>query len=209
MVILGLTGSIGMGKSTAATLLRRQGVVVHDADAAVHRLLGRGGAAVPAIAACFPDVIVDGAVNRAALGAKVFGDDAALGKLERIIHPLVRAATDRFLKNAARQGRRLVVLDIPLLFESKNQRRCDRVMVVSAPAIVQRQRVLRRPGMTPEKFGAIVARQMPDSEKRRRADFVIPSGLGKAVTNRDLKHAIRQTTRKRGRVWGPRYFAKP
>lgn len=209
MVILGLTGSIGMGKSTAATLLRRQGIPVHDADAVVHRLLARGGAAVPTIAACFPDVIVDGAVNRAALGAKVFGNDAALGKLERIIHPMVRAATDRFLKNAARQGRRLVVLDIPLLFESKSQRRCDSVLVVSAPAVVQRQRVLQRPGMTPEKFAAIVARQTPDHEKRRRADFVIPSGLGKALTNRRLKHVVRHTKRKKGRVWGPRCFAKP
>jgi dephospho-CoA kinase len=206
MVILGLTGSIGMGKSTAAALLRRQGVPVHDADAAVHQLLAKGGAAVPAIAAGFPDVVVDGAVDRTALGAKVFGDSTALTKLEHIIHPLVRRATTRFLKAAARQRRRMVVLDIPLLFESKSERRCDAVVVVSAPAVLQRQRVLRRPGMSAAKLDAILARQLPDCAKRRRADVVISSGLGKAVTNRQLAHLVRWARRRRGRVWEPGYF---
>lgn len=205
MVILGLTGSIGMGKSTAAAMLRRQGVPVHDADAAVHRLLAKGGAAVEAVGRAFPGVVRDGAVDRAALGKIVFNDPVALRKLEAILHPMVRAETDRFLAVSARARRRVVVLDIPLLFERGNQRRCDGVIVVSAPPFLQAQRVLRRPGMTPGRFAAIQASQMPDREKRRRADTVVTSGLGKGCTHRQLARVLRAARNSRGKVWRPGY----
>lgn len=178
MIVLGLTGSIGMGKSTAARMLRRLGVPVHDADATVHRLMAKGGAAVAPIAAAFPDAVKDGAVDRAALGAIVFNDKAALRRLEAIVHPLVRDAERRFLQRSRRQRRSVVVLDIPLLFETGGERRCDYVAVVSAPAFLQAQRVLRRPGMTPERLAAIRRTQLPDAQKRRRADAVIPTGRG-------------------------------
>lgn len=190
MVVLGLTGSIGMGKSTAAAMLRRMGIPVHDADAAVHRLLAKGGAAVPAIAAAFPGVVENGAVDRAALGAAVFKDPAALRRLEAIVHPLVRRAEREFLRRARRQGRRLVVLDIPLLFETGGERRCDAVAVVSAPAFLQAQRVLKRPGMTGERLSAVRASQMADADKRRRADAVIPTGLGRRPTLRALTRLV-------------------
>ena len=166
MVILGLTGSIGMGKSTAASLLRRQGVWVHDADATVHRLFAKGGAAVTPVGRAFPGVVRNGAVDRAALGKRVFGDAKALRRLETIVHPLVRAHTDRFLAAAARARRRLVVLDIPLLLETGGGR-SDAVVVVTAPPFIQAQRVLARPRMTPERLEAILCQQMPDREKRR------------------------------------------
>lgn len=178
MIVLGLTGSIGMGKSTAARQLRRLGFAVHDADAAVHALLAPGGAAVPAIDAAFPGVVKNGAVDRAPLGAVVFNDPAALRRLEKIIHPLVRRAEHRFLARARRQRRRLVVLDIPLLFETGGETRCDAVAVVSAPPAVQARRVLARPGMTPERLASIRRSQMADRDKCRRADFVIPTGHG-------------------------------
>ncbi len=178
MIILGLTGSIGMGKSTAARQLRRLGFPVHDADAVVHRLLARGGAAVTAIAAAFPGVVRDGVVDRRALGARVFGDPVSLRRLEAILHPLVRQAEHAFLARARRQRRRLVVLDIPLLFETGGQARCDAVAVVSAPPFVQARRVLARPGMTAERLEAIRRSQMADVDKRRRADVIIPTGLG-------------------------------
>jgi dephospho-CoA kinase len=204
MRIVGLTGSIGMGKSTAAAMLRRQGIWVHDADKTVHALLGRGGAAVPAIAKAFPGVVKDGAVDRVALGQRVFGDAPALRRLEAIVHPLVREHTDRFLAAAARARRPVVVLDIPLLFETGG-RRCDAALVVTAPAYLQTQRVLRRPGMTRDKLAAILARQMPDREKRRRADAVVTSGLGKAVTYRQLSRSLRRFRRRRGGVWSAGY----
>jgi dephospho-CoA kinase len=200
MRIIGLTGSIGMGKSAAAAMLRRQGVWVHDADAAVHALLGKGGAAVDAIRRAFPGVVKNGAVDRVALGKRVFGDAKALQQLEAIVHPLVRARTDRFIETAARARRPLVVLDIPLLFE-KGGRRCDAVIVVSAPAFLQAQRVLRRPGMSPARLQSILAHQMPDREKRRRADVVITTGLGKASTYRQLAHARRSLRRRPGHAW--------
>jgi dephospho-CoA kinase len=190
MIVVGLTGSIGMGKSTAAALLRRLGIPVYDADHAVHQLLARGGGAVPAVAARFPAVVRDGAVDRAALGRIVFADPAQLRALEAIVHPLVSAAQRRFLAAQARRRTRLVVLDIPLLFEAGSDERCAAVLVVSAPAFIQAQRVLRRPGMTAEKFAGIQAKQMPDREKRRRADFVIPTGLGKHLTLIRLHRAI-------------------
>lgn len=204
MKIVGLTGSIGMGKSTAADMLRHQGVWVHDADATVHELLGKGGAAVPAIAKAFPGVVKNGAVDRIALGKRVFGNTPELRKLEAIVHPLVRESTDRFIAAAARARQPVVVLDIPLLFETGG-RRCDATIVVSAPAYLQAQRVLRRPGMTPEKLAAILARQMPDREKRRRADSVVTTGLGKGPTYRQLAEALRSLRRQPARSWSAGY----
>ena len=190
MKVLGLTGSIGMGKSTAAAMLRRLGVPVHDADATVHRLMGQGGAAVTAVAAAFPGVVTDGAVDRRELGRRVFGRPAELKRLEAILHPLVRRAETAFLKRHRRYGTKLVVLDIPLLFETGGERRCDRVAVVSCPAFLQAQRVLRRPGMSAERLAAILAQQTPDTEKRRRADFVLRSGVGRVPVLRALKRIV-------------------
>jgi dephospho-CoA kinase len=191
MVVLGLTGSIGMGKSAAATMLRRLGVPVHDADAAVHRLLGRNGAAVAKVEAEFPGTAGPDGIDRAALGRRVFGDAAALCRLERILHPMVRADTARFLRRARARRVRLVVLDIPLLFETRGESRCDAIIVVSAPAFLQRARVLGRPGMSAARFAAILAKQMPDSDKRRRADFVVPTGLGRRETLRRLAEIVK------------------
>jgi dephospho-CoA kinase len=191
MKVLGLTGSIGMGKSTAAAMLRRLGVPVHDADATVHRLMGAGGAAVPRIEALFPGVTKNGAVDRPELGRRVFADPAALRRLEAILHPMVRDEERRFLARQRRRGVRLVVLDVPLLFETGGQRRCDKVAVVSAPAFLQAQRVLKRPGMTAARLAAVRAQQMPDAEKRRRADFVIPTGTGMAPALRRLRAIVR------------------
>jgi len=188
--VVGLTGSIGMGKSTAAAVLRRLGLPVHDADAAVHRLMERGGAAVAAVAAAFPGVEVEGRIDRARLGAQVLGDDAALKRLEGILHPLVRAEARAFLAKQARLHRPLAVLDIPLLYETGGDKLCDAVIVVSAPAMIQRARVLRRPGMTEEKMQAILARQLPDAEKRRRADFVVQTGLTKGHSLRQLSAIV-------------------
>ena len=176
MIRLGLTGSIGMGKSTTADLLRAAGVPVHDADATVHALYR--GAAVGRIEAAFPGTTRDGAVDRAALAAAVLGDDGAVRRLEAIVHPLVRAAETDFLDAARARGARIVVLDIPLLFETGGAARVDAVATVSAPASVQRARVLARPGMTAEKFAQILARQMPDAEKRRRSHFVVDTSRG-------------------------------
>lgn len=191
MKVLGLTGSVGMGKSTAASMLRRMGVPVHDADAAVHRLMSRGGAAVAAVEAAFPGVAAEGAVDRLALGTKVFGDPAALRRLEAILHPRVRADSEAWLRRRRRQRAPLVVLDIPLLFESASEDRCDAVIVVTAPYFVQRARVMRRPGMTEARFQQILAQQMPDAEKRRRAQFVVSTGLGKGHTLRQLRRIVR------------------
>ncbi len=188
-----------MGKTTAGHLLRRLGLPVHDADAAVHALLGPGGAAVAAVASAFPGVANDGAIDRKKLGARVFGDAAALRRLEGILHPAARAAARRFVQQAARRRRPLVVLDIPLLFETGSERLCHAVAVVSAPAAVQRARVLARPNMTKARLRAIQARQMPDREKRRRADFVVRTGLDKRHTLRQLAAIVRllRQTRRR------------
>ncbi len=191
MLVIGLTGSIGMGKSTAAAMLRRLGLPVHDADAAVHRQMACGGAAVSAVEAAFPGVTRDAAIDRGLLGAKVLADSAALKRLEAILHPLVRAEARAFLAKQARLRRLLAVLDIPLLFETGGDRLCGAVIVVSAPPFIQRARVLRRPGMTDAKMQAILARQLPDAEKRRRADFVVHTGLNKAHTLRQLAGIVR------------------
>ena len=161
MFILGLTGSIGMGKTVAAGDFRRLGLPVHDSDAAVHALMAKGGAAVEAVGAAFPGVVRDGAVDRGELGGRVFGDDQALKKLEAILHPLVRKQTNAFLGRHARLRTPAVVLDIPLLFETGAEERCDAVCVVSAPYREQRRRVLARPGMTEEKFQEILKHQIP------------------------------------------------
>ncbi|MEP9397643.1 dephospho-CoA kinase [Mesorhizobium sp. KR2-14] len=174
MIVLGLTGSIGMGKSTAAKMFAEAGIPVHDSDEAVHRLYA--GAAAPLVEAAFPGTVRDGVVDRTALAGKVLGNSEAMKKLESIIHPLVRADADAFLARHRAAGAPLAVLDIPLLFETGGRDRVDKVVVVSAPADVQRVRVLRRPGMTEEKFASILARQVPDAEKRARADFVIDTG---------------------------------
>ncbi|HJQ60327.1 MAG TPA: dephospho-CoA kinase, partial [Vineibacter sp.] len=178
MRVVGLTGSIGMGKSTATRLLRQMRVPVYDADAAVHAVQARGGEALPAIAAAFPGSVKDGALDRAALGAQVFADPAALRRLEAIVHPLVQARQRAFLKRHAARRTPIVVLDIPLLFEGNGHRRVDATMVVSAPYFLQKRRVLARPGMTEAKFLDIVRRQVPDRIKRHGADFVIPSNAG-------------------------------
>jgi dephospho-CoA kinase len=196
-VILGLTGSIGMGKSTASAALRRLGVPVFDADATVHRLLEPGGAAVAAVAAAFPDARRHGGIDRRRLGDQVFGDAAALRRLEAVIHPLVRQAQRRFLAAAARRRCALVALDIPLLLETGGEREVDLVVVVSAPAVVQRGRALRRPGMTAAKLARISARQLDEHEKRRRADVVIPTGLGRDLSLRRLKRLVKVLRRRR------------
>jgi dephospho-CoA kinase len=192
MVVLGLTGSIGMGKSTAAKMFRYLRVPVHDADAAVHRLMAPSGAAFGEIAKAFPEAITDGRIDRQILGRLVFGDPAALKRLENILHPLVRAEETAFLRQQRLAGRSLAVLDIPLLFETGGEKRCDYVAVVSAPRFIQRQRVLSRPGMTPEKFEQILAKQMPDAQKRHQADFILPTGLGRGVTFAYIQSITRQ-----------------
>ncbi len=176
MFRLGLTGSIGMGKSATAQMFRDRGVPVHDSDATVHALYA--GAAVAPVEAAFPGVTRDGAIDRAALAQRVLDDAAAIRRLESIVHPLVRAESDKFLAQAGRANAPIVVLDIPLLFETGGESRCDAVLVVTAPAEVQRARVLARPGMTQEKFAAILAKQTPDAEKRRRAHFTVDTSLG-------------------------------
>lgn len=176
MIVLGLTGSIGMGKSTTAKMFAQAGIPVHDSDEAVHRLYR--GAAAPLIEAAFPGSTTDGAVDRTKLAATVLKNPAALKQLEQIIHPLVRTDANAFLKRHEESGADIAVLDIPLLFETGGRDRVDKVVVVSAPAEVQRERVLARPGMSAEKFEAILARQVPGAEKRKLADYVVDTGMG-------------------------------
>ncbi len=176
MLVLGLTGSVAMGKSTTARFFAEEGVPVHDADAVVHRLYE--GDAVPVIEAAFPGTTADGKVDRVKLGSRVMGDLAALRQLEAIVHPMVQDAEARFLAEAEAKGAPVAVLDIPLLFETGGDQRVDAVVVATAPAEVQRARVLERPGMTAQRLEAMLARQMPDSEKRLRADFVVDTSRG-------------------------------
>jgi dephospho-CoA kinase len=196
MIIIGLTGSIGMGKSTAAAMFRSLGVPVQDSDAAVHAMFAKGGAAVEAVGKAFPEAVKDGAVDRAALGTLVYGDNAALRTLESIVHPLVGKARDAFLADMRARHEPVVVLDIPLLFEAKLDRLCDATVVVSAPRFLQEARVLSRPGMTRERFERILAQQMSDAEKRRRADFVVATGVGRAHSLNRLKQIVRLVRRK-------------
>lgn len=176
MIILGLTGSIGMGKSTTARLFAEEGVPVHDADAAVHALYE--GEAVPLVESVFPGTTRDGKVDRVLLAQAVVGNVDAMRRLEAIVHPLVAKSRDRFLDEARRNGAPVVVLDIPLLFETGGDKLVDAVVVVSAAPEIQRERVMERPGMTADKYEALLAKQMPDSEKRGRADYIVDSGHG-------------------------------
>lgn len=184
-LIIGLTGSIGMGKTETARMFERLGIPVHDADGAVHRLYGPGGAAVPSIAEAFPECVRDGRVDRVSLSERVQNDKAAFDRLESIVHPLVAADQRAFLEHAAAARSDLVVLDVPLLFETGNESRMDAVVVVSAPADIQRARVLARAGMSERLLEHILARQIPDVEKRARAHFVVETGEG-------LRHAFEQ-----------------
>ena len=192
MIVLGLTGSIGMGKSTTARMFMDEGVPVHDSDEAVHRLYS--GVAAPLIEARFPGTVVDGTVDRERLAKAVLGDPQALRDLEGIVHPLVRADADAFLARHRAAGAPLAVLDIPLLFETGGRDRVDRVVVVTAPAHTQRERVLARPGMTEEKFAAILARQVPDAQKRAQADHVIDTGAGMDAARHAVKALIGELT---------------
>jgi dephospho-CoA kinase len=181
--VLCLTGSLGMGKSTAARFFAEAGVPVHDSDAAVHALYE--GEAVAVVEQAFPGSTVGGKVDRTKLAATVLNDSEAIARLEAIVHPLVSASTEKFLVETQARGAEVVVLDVPLLFEAGLECRCDAIVVVSAPPEVQRRRALERPGMTEEKFAAILAKQLPDPEKRRRADFVLDS-------SKDFEHARAQ-----------------
>jgi dephospho-CoA kinase len=196
MFKLGLTGSIGMGKSATAAMFRAAGVPVHDADEVVHALYR--GRAAPLIAAAFPGTVIEGTVERALLSKVLFGDESRLRALERIVHPLVREERDAFLAENAHAP--VVILDIPLLFETGGESDTDAVALVSAPESVQRDRVLARPGMTEEKFRAILGKQMPDSEKRRRAHFLIETGFGFAHAERQVRAVLRAIAGRSGRT---------
>ena len=205
MMILGLTGSIGMGKSTVTLAFAAGGAMVWDADAEVHRLMAVGGRAVATVSAAFPEARLekpDGVtIDRKKLGQSVFHDTAALRRLEAILHPMVRRAERQFLAAAERRRCRLVVLDIPLLFETGGDVSCDAIAVVSAPLFVQRARVLQRSSMTVEKFDAILARQMPDSEKRRRADFIIHTGQDRRVSLQAARRIGKILVTQHGNHW--------
>jgi dephospho-CoA kinase len=178
MIVIGLTGSIGMGKTATARMFAEEGVPVSDSDAVVHQLYEKGGAAVASIAEAFPDVVTDGGIDRQKLARHLAGRPDDFKKIEAIVHPLVRAEQENFLSQARRRKAPLAVLDIPLLFETGRYRDVDKIVVVSAPQSVQRERVLARAGMTEEKFASILARQLPDAEKRARADFIVDSHRG-------------------------------
>jgi dephospho-CoA kinase len=201
MLIIGLTGSIGMGKSETAKMFARHGVPVCDADALVHALYERGGAAVPPIAALFPDACVDGRIDRERLSAQVLGKPEMLRKLEQIVHPLVGQAQAQFLQSHAAQGTEMVLLDIPLLLESQGPRRVDVIVVVSAPADIQRARVLARPGMTSDKFETILRKQLPDEIKRAKADFVIDTSRGFQYAEEQVVAVIGALRGRRGEIW--------
>jgi dephospho-CoA kinase len=190
MIVIGLTGSIGMGKSETARMFAEQSVPVSESDAIVHRLYEKGGAAVAPVAAAFPGVIADGRIDRQKLARHLGRRAEDFARLEAIVHPLVRAEQENFLKEARRRNARLAVLDIPLLFETGRDRDVDRIVVVSAPADVQRARVLARPGMSEEKFASILARQLSDSEKRARADFIVDSAHGFDHARRQVRDII-------------------
>jgi dephospho-CoA kinase len=207
VLVVGLTGSIAMGKSTTAAMFRAAGVPVQDADAAVHALYG--GAAVEPVEAAFPGVAVEGRIDRERLAARVVGDAEALRRLEAIVHPLVRAAERDFLVRAAATGARVAVLDVPLLLETGGDRRVDAVVVVTAPAEIQRTRALARPGMTEARLSAILARQMPDAEKRRRAHFVIDTGHGLEAARTAVTAILRSLAQMPGKSLATRLPAAP
>jgi dephospho-CoA kinase len=190
MIVLGLTGSVGMGKSATAKMFAEEGVPVFDADAAVHRLYE--GEAVPLVEAAFPGSTTDGRLDREKLSAKVVGKPEALAKLEAIVHPLVRKARQDFLDKARASGAKIAVVDIPLLFETGGHGEVDRIVVVSAPHHIQKSRVVERPGMTEEKFAAIHARQTPDAEKRARADFIVDTSQGFDAARESVRAILRE-----------------
>ena len=190
MIVLGLTGSIGMGKSTTAGLFREAGVPVHDADAAVAKLYAEGGEGIEPVSRAFPMALVGGAIDRERLSALVLGNPDSLKRLEAIVHPLVKQDRARFLAEARASGAKAAVLDVPLLFEVGALDEVDAVVVVSAPPAIQRERTLKRPGMTVEKFERILARQLPDAEKRARADFVIDTGRGPEAAREQLAQVL-------------------
>lgn len=190
MLLLGLTGSIGMGKSTVAGMFRELGIPVYDADAEIHKLYARGGAGVEAIRAVFPEAVVDDEVDRTRLSKIVVGNEEKIRQLEEVIHPLLQEGRAAFFAKAQAEGHSIVVLDIPLIFETKGEDRVHKIAVVSAPADVQRARVLARPGMSEEKFEAILARQVDDAEKRRRADFVIDTHCSYEETFEQVKKLV-------------------
>lgn len=204
MLLVGLTGSIGMGKSETTKMFAALGVPVYDADAAVHALYAAGGAAVEPIGAAFPGVVKDGAIDREELGKRVLGAADELKRLEAIIHPLVGLSQLEFLQKAEKSGAPMVVLDIPLLFETGGEARVDVSVVVSAPADLQRTRVLARPGMTTEKFAAILAKQTPDEEKRKKADFVVDSSQGLEHARADVAAIIEALKDREGKIWQAR-----
>lgn len=201
MVILGLTGSIGMGKSTTAGMFRDLGVPVHDSDAVVHRLYS--GIAAPLIEAAFPGVVEDGTVNRTLLGQRVLGNPDSMQRLEAIVHPLVRSEEQTFLQAAAASRSPVAVIDIPLLFETNGENRVDAIAVVNASPEVQRQRVLARPGMNEERFRQLLARQMPDAEKRMRAHFVVDTGHGLDHARRQVRDILRAVAGMTGAIRNP------
>jgi len=203
MVIIGLTGSMAMGKTTVAGMFRYLCVPVYDADAAVHQMLAKGGTAVKEVATAFPGVVRGGAVDRAELSSQAFGEDGALKRLEEILHPRVRARQALFLKMASARRSPLAVLDIPLLFETRGDEYCDLVAVVSASAFLQRSRILGRPGMSEQKMRNILARQVPDAEKRRRADFIVNTGTGHRQSLRQVRNIVTVAGTMPGRHWPP------
>ena len=200
MIVLGLTGSIGMGKSTTARMFAEEGARVHDADATVHDLYAAGGSAVGPIGEAFPGAVKDGAVDRQVLAAEIGRRPEALARLEAIVHPLVARSRDDFLAEARKSGADVAVLDVPLLFETGGRQALDAVVVVSAPAHAQRRRVLERPGMSAERLETLIARQVPDAEKRDRADFIVDTGQGLDHARAQVRQILRTV---RDPAWRP------
>lgn len=195
MIVLGVTGSIGMGKSTVSNMLKDMGIPVHDADATVHRLLAAGGAGVAPVAAVFPQALAKDAdgkdvIDRAVLGKIVFADPAQKKVLEQILHPMVQADSAAFKAEMAQKGHKLIVFDIPLLYETGGEKRVDAVLVVTAPADVQKARVMARPGMTEERFNHVLSQQIPDADKRARADYIVTTDAGMEDTREQLKKIV-------------------
>jgi dephospho-CoA kinase len=207
MIVLGITGSIGMGKSTVAALLRNRTIPVHEADTTVHHLLGAEGKGVKPVAAAFPDALAKNEKNQSyidrTLLSRVLADPANLKKLEDILHPLVYADSEQFKTAMAQNGHMLIALDIPLLFETQAEQRVDFIICASADPAIQRQRVLARPGMTEEKLAHILSRQMPDAEKRRRADFILDTGKALDETRKDLDQILNTIAKKTGTTFTP------
>ncbi|VAX08700.1 Dephospho-CoA kinase [hydrothermal vent metagenome] len=197
IIVIGLTGSIGMGKSETAKMFERAQIPVFDSDGAVHILMGKDGAAVPLVGGLFPNAMTPNGIDRKVLGARVFDDPAALKQLESILHPMVSDRRQVFFDQARAEGHGLVVMDVPLLFETGGEKQCDFTVVVSAPAALQRRRVLSRPGMTLQKFENILAQQMPDEEKRRRADFIVQSDRGISYAEDQVAKIIKEIRAKK------------